>query len=65
MTLASADLPLPQGVDKAARVSDKQLVISLRMVRDYDINTDQFPTRIDILCGGLLLRPELAARIQG
>lgn len=65
MTLATADLPLPNGVDKAARTSDKQLGISLRMVRDYDINTDQWPTRLDVLCGALLLRPELASRIQG
>lgn len=65
MTYASADLPLPSGVDKASRASDKQLGISLRMVRDYDINTDQFPCRLDILCGALLLRPELACRIQG
>lgn len=65
MTYASADLPLPGGVDKAARASDKQLGISLRMIQDYDITTDQWPCRLDILCGALLLRPELATRIQG
>jgi hypothetical protein len=55
----------PQGTDMASRVSDKQLGISLRLIRDYDINSDQFPTRLDVLCGALLVRPELATRIQG
>ena len=64
-TLACADLPLPKGVDMAARVSDKQLGISIRMIRDYDINTDQFPCRLDVLYGWTALRPELACRIQG
>jgi hypothetical protein len=65
MTFATADLVLPGGTDMAARVSDKQLGISLRLIRDYDITTDQYPTRIDVLCGALLLRPEMAARVQG
>ena len=46
---ACADLQLPNGVDMAARVSDKQLGMSIRMVRDYDINEDRFPCRLDIL----------------
>lgn len=63
-TMATADLPLPNGVDMAARVSDKQLGISLRMIRAYDINTDQFPCRIDVLFGWATLYAELACRIQ-
>jgi hypothetical protein len=47
----------------ASRVSDKQLGISLRIVRDYDITTDQFPCRIDVLYGWAALRPELACRV--
>lgn len=62
-TLVTADLPVPKGVDMGARVSDKQLGISLRMVRAYDINTDQWPCRIDVLYGWATLRPELACRI--
>lgn len=61
---ASADLPTPGGVDMAARVSDKQLGMSMRLVRAYDINTDQFPCRIDILGGWAVLRPEFACRIE-
>lgn len=63
-TLVTADLPLPRGVDMAARVSDKQLGMSIRMVRAYDINLDRFPCRLDILYGWSTLRPELACRIQ-
>ena len=63
--MGCADLQLPQGVDKAARVSDKQLGLSVRMVRDYDINNDKFPCRLDVLYGWKTVYPELACRIQG
>jgi hypothetical protein len=62
-TLASADLPLPRGVDMAARMSDKQLGVSMRLVRAYDISTDNFPCRLDVLYGWASLRPELACRV--
>jgi hypothetical protein len=64
-TLAMADLPLPKGTDMAARVSDDQLGMSIRLIRDYDITTDKFPCRLDVLYGWAVLRPELACRIQG
>jgi hypothetical protein len=63
-TFASCDLQLPRGVDMAARVSDKKVGMSIRMVRAYDINNDVFPTRLDILYGWAVLRPELACRMQ-
>lgn len=63
-TLACADLPLPGGTDMAGRMSDKQLGLSIRVIRAYDIFHDQWPTRLDILYGWAVLRPELAARIQ-
>lgn len=62
-TLVTADLPVPNNVDKAARMSDDQLGISIRMVRQYDIFTDQWPCRLDVLLGWATLRPELASRI--
>ena len=62
-TLATADLELPQGVDFAARESYDG--VSMRIVRAYDINNDQFPCRIDVLSGWASLRPELACRITG
>jgi hypothetical protein len=62
-TLVTADLPVPKGVDMGSRIADKQIGISLRMVRAYDINTDQWPCRIDVLYGWATLRPELACRV--
>jgi hypothetical protein len=60
-TFATADLVMPGGVDWAAReVFDG---ISMRVVRQYDINADQFPTRLDILYGYKTLRPQLACRL--
>lgn len=57
---ATADLQMPQGVDFAARqVMDG---ISMRVVRQYDINNDNFPCRIDVLYGYKTIRPELAVR---
>jgi hypothetical protein len=64
-TFACADLLLPKGVHAAARVSDKQLGMSIRMVQAYDINNDKFPCRLDILYGWKTIYPELACRIQG
>lgn len=63
--LGCADLLLPKGVDMAARVSDKKLGMSVRMVRAYDINNDAFPCRLDVLYGWKTVRPELACRIMG
>lgn len=61
--MGCADLLLPGGVDKAARMSDDQLGLSIRLVRQYDINTDRLPCRLDILYGWTTLYPELACRI--
>lgn len=63
--LGCADLMIPDGVHKAARVSDKQLGLSVRMVQQYDIVNDKMPCRLDILYGWKALYPELACRIQG
>ena len=60
---ASADLMMPSGVDFAAReVMDG---LSCRLVRQYDINNDNIPCRLDILYGYKTLRPEWACRIAG
>ena len=63
--MACADLPLPGGVDMAERVSDKELGLSIRLIRAYDINQDRFPLRIDFLYGWTTLYGQLAARIWG
>jgi hypothetical protein len=61
--LGTADLLLPQGVDMAGRASADGL--SIRLVRQYDINSDQLPTRLDVLYGFSTVYPELACRITG
>ena len=57
---ATADVLMPKGGDFAAReVFDG---VSMRIIRDYDINNDNFPCRLDILYGFKAVRPELACR---
>jgi len=62
-TLATADLELPDGVVFAGRASDKELGLSLRVIRQYTINNDSIPTRVDVLYGWAPLYPELACRV--
>ena len=63
ITFATADLLLPQGVDMAARAVHNG--ISLRVVRQYDINNDRMPCRIDVLYGYAAIRPQMACRLWG
>jgi len=62
-TLAVADLELPEGVHFAGRASDKEIGLSMRVVRQYTINNDSIPTRLDVLYGWANLYPELACRV--
>jgi hypothetical protein len=61
ITMATADLELPRGVHEAARESYDG--ISMRMISAYDIKSDQFITRLDVLWGVLYVRPEWAVAI--
>ena len=63
ITLATADLLLPQGVDMASRQVHNG--ISLRIVRQYDITNDRMPCRIDVLYGFNAVRPVTAVRMWG
>lgn len=63
--LASADLPLPRGVQDAARASDNDIGLSIRMVTQYTINNDAMPTRCDILYGWAGLYRNMAVRVLG
>ena len=63
ITLATADLLLPQGVDMASRQVHNG--ISMRIVRQYDINNDRMPCRVDVLYGFATIRPPMACRIWG
>ena len=62
-TLEVADLELPEGVHFAGRASDKEIGLSMRVVRQYTINNDSIPTRLDVLYGWAPLYPELACRV--
>jgi P22 coat protein - gene protein 5 len=63
ITFATADLLLPQGVDMASRQVHNG--ISMRIVRQYDINNDRMPCRIDVLYGFSVIRPQMAVRMWG
>ena len=63
ITFATADLILPQGVDMASRQVHNG--ISMRIVRQYDINNDRMPCRIDVLYGYSVIRPQMACRMWG
>ena len=58
VTLATADLEMPKGVHEVAR--EEFDGVSMRMVTDYFIGTDQLITRLDVLYGYLWIRPEWA-----
>ena len=62
-TMVTADLLLPEGVDFAAR--DMLDNITMRVVRQYDINNDKFPCRFDVYFGQRCIRPEWACRLPG
>ena len=61
--LGCADLELPEGVHFAGRAADKDAGMSIRVVRQYTINNDSIPTRLDVLYGWAPLYPELACRV--
>ena len=60
-TFATADLVMPAGVDMAARKTIDG--ISLSMVRQFDVVSRDFKTRLDILYGFKAIRPQLACRV--
>lgn len=55
ITMATGDLPLPENVVASRSRYDN---VSLRIITDYIITTDQEPTRVDVLFGSLFVRPE-------
>jgi len=63
ISFATADLLLPQGVDMASRQVHNG--ISMRVVRQYDINNDRLPCRIDVLYGYSVIRAPMAVRLWG
>lgn len=65
IALAFADLPLPRGVESAARAADADVGMSFRMVTAYTINNDAMPTRADVLYGYSSLYRQHGVRVAG
>lgn len=63
IAFATADLIMPRGVDMASRQNHNG--ISMRVVRQYDINNDRMPCRVDVLFGSNVIRPSGACRLWG
>jgi len=63
--LATADLVMPQGGADGQRISDSEMGLSIRWVRQYQIGTDQNDSRFDILIGPAVLQARCAAVVEG
>ena len=62
-TLVHVDLAMPNGGADGSRFSHPDWGISLRLVKQYNILTDQNPCRIDVLVGAKTIDGGRAARI--
>lgn len=64
LTMATADL---EDVSKYGAWGAREVYdgISMRIARQYDINSDNIPCRIDVLFGVKTIRPDLCVRITG
>lgn len=60
-----ADLMKPGAGAESTTVRSKKFGFSIRMVEQYQIGTDQNPSRLDILIGAATLQARLAARVWG
>lgn len=63
ITLAMVDLMIPRGVHMAKRASSSKLNIGIRVIQYYNGDFDKMITRLDVLYGWKVLRPEMAVRI--
>ena len=61
-TFATAKLEMPSDVNFKAQIVQDGL--SMRVLRQYDINNANYPCRIDIYFGYLCQRPQLACRVS-
>jgi hypothetical protein len=58
-----SDLDVPGGTDRAFRATDPQTGLSVRIIRDYNVLSDVWVTRFDILFGFNTLYEQLACRV--
>ena len=64
VVLAMADLPVPRGMWIAERVRAPEVGLSLRLLKQYSIESDDAPTRLDLLYGWSFVR-DLGMRVAG
>jgi hypothetical protein len=60
---AFVDLELPKGMEMAARAKSNKLGIAIRIVKGYDIRTNQHLCRLDVLFGLKQTYEDFACRI--
>jgi hypothetical protein len=60
-----ADLAKPGAGAEATSGRSKQFGIAIRMVEQYQIGTDQNPSRLDILIGAATVQARGGCRVQG
>lgn len=63
-TMACVDMPLMNGMDIAKQSRDKQLGISMRFVRGFDIVNNVRINRFDVFYAWSALRPIMAVRVR-
>ena len=61
--IGMAPLPVPLGEHYAANQQDPDTGVSIRCVSQYNVMTDKFITRCDVLYGFAAQRPEWAVRV--
>jgi hypothetical protein len=64
-TMVAADLARDLPGAEVTRVASRVAGISIRLARQWQITTDQNPSRLDILYGWAVLQPRLAVRVAG
>lgn len=62
-TFATANLEMPSDVTFKGQMSIDG--INMRILRQYDINSSNYPCRIDVFAGFLAQRPEMGCRVWG
>jgi len=65
MTAAFVDLDLPKNMEMSARAKSNKLGIAIRIVKGYDIRTNQQLCRLDVLFGLKQMYEDFCCRIAG
>jgi hypothetical protein len=63
MTAAFVDLELPKGMEMAARAKSNKLNIAIRLIKGYDIRSNQHLCRLDVLAGKKQTYEDFACRV--